>query len=172
MGTHVIGAHRLGTRLFHDVSCSNAAQALRSRQADGTAGRRRELEFHFERLAQPQLRMADDRDTRQQRIVREAGGGAADAKHPIALSNRPTGSHAHRAAFVALHVIECVGEPTFVRPELQDIALLKRTFGSYRRRAVLHPGDAAHEHAAIVRAAVAHHGVSAFAFKIRCRETA
>ena len=166
---HVIGGHRLRAGGLHQVAFG---------RTDDRSGRlvpcgvRRQRELHAQRLVDAQHGPPRHRDARLERVILEGGFGAAHAEHAVALPHWAIGGNAHVALRIERHLVERVGEVPLVRPEFQHVAGRERTLGRDGGGAVLRRQHAPHEHAAVVRAAVAHDVVAALVFQVGRGEAA
>ena len=181
MRTHVVDRHRLRTRGLDrnafgcadrgGMGCRRTGSldfarlrlaALRMTRCSA----RRQRELYAQRLADAQHHATRHRDARLEYVVFKRRFGAADAEHAVALPHRTVGRHANIALLVERHLVERVGEVTLVRPELQHVARCERPLGRDGGDAVLRRRHATHEHAAVVRAPVAHDVVAALVLQV------
>ena len=105
-------------------------------------------------------------DARQAVVIDERGLGAAHAEHAIALPHRAFGRKQQIAVAVGIHLGDGIGEMALVRPKLEHVARNDGALACHGGLSVLDGRHSSDEHAAVVRAAVAHDLVSALAFQV------
>ena len=147
--------------------CKALAGAAQRARVGGVVG---QAKLYAKRLSDAQTRATLHLDARQAVVIDERRLGAAYAEHAIALPHRALRRKQQIAVTVGIHLGDRIGEMALIRPKLKHVARNDGALTCHGSFSVLHRRHAPDEHAAIVRAAVAHDLVSALALQIRSGE--
>ena len=174
MGTDIIFADRFGACGLYLLPlgdpdgqlalCKALAGAAQRTRVGGVVG---QAKLDAKGLPDAQTRMTLHLNTRQAVVIDERGLCASHAEHAIALPHRALGRKQQISVAVGIHLGDGIGEMALVRPELEHVARNDGTLACHGGLSVLHRRHTPDEHAAVVRAAIAHDIVSALALQIR-----
>ena len=170
MGTDIIFADRFGACGLYLLPlgdpdgqlalCKALACAAQRTRVGGVVG---QAKLDAKGLPDAQTRTTLHLNTRQTVVIDERGLCASHAEHAIALPHRALGRKQQISVAVGIHLGDGIGEMALVRPKLEHVARDDGTLACHGGLSVLHRRHAPDEHAAVVRAAIAHDLVSALA---------
>ena len=173
MGTDIIFADRFGACGFDLLPLGGPdGQSALCKALAGAAQRTRvgrvvcQAKLDAKGLPDAQTRTTLHLNARQAVVVDECGLGTAHAEHAVALPHCALGRKQQIPVAVGIHLGNGIGEVALVRPKLEHVARNDGALTCHGGLSVLHRRHASDEHAAVVRAAVAHDLVAALAFQV------